>query len=527
MTLTKEAQADWDELQKLIPGVTKEDLQKFWKAEAAQEFSPDGFAAFHGLVMGLPLLPHIREVVEEIFIAYEENKGLVVELFRGAAKTTSITVAFTAYLLGNFPENSFLFVQVGDDSASDNSLQVADIIDNNPGWKMVFPDIVPDKDRGWGASGYEVKRSGLSYPEWRQLNAGRKDPSFLGVGYKSRAIIGKRPFGLILDDINDENNTTSERELRKVIKILTGTIFPAANQSKFRIVIGTPWAENDALHYCLTTEQFNHIKIPIRRDGKLTWPEMYDEKAVEKERKLAGEIEFARMYLLDLSKTKGLVLKKDWLQSWGWDDIIDKWPVLMGIDYTSTEDPRKMRGDYFVIAVGRVIPGNKGIVLEDGYRAKVSQADAEDAAYAWASKYPTLIGLGVEAIFSGKEFYNHLLNNANMRALGVVPMPVRFNKSKGYRYEKVLAPLFQKGRVRVSDAENDFLRNFRDEWINWQGDALEDQYHNDCLDAVYALLAQPAAQSYATPIGNINRKVTNPLFEKEKSKNPYAGFARN
>ena len=49
----------------------------------------------------------------------------------------------------------------------------------------------------------------------------------LGLGYKSRAIIGKHPTGvLLIDDIHDENNTRSGRELEMVRQVLAGTILP-------------------------------------------------------------------------------------------------------------------------------------------------------------------------------------------------------------------------------------------------------------------------------------------------------------
>jgi hypothetical protein len=65
-------------------------------------------------------------------------------------------------------------------------------------------------------------------------------------------------------------------------------------------------------------------------------------------------------------------------------------------------------------------------------------------------------------------------------------------KGKGHRFQKQLAPLFQMNRVWISDAQTEFMKTFKDEWVSWPDGA-----HDDTLDAVYyAVLA-------ATQMGNI------------------------
>jgi hypothetical protein len=510
---------------KMTPEERERNLLGLLTQIARLEFSMNSFEAYFELVFGMRLPKHMKdEVIPQIFDSYKNEKGTVVELFRGAAKTTVVTIGLGSYLIGKFPDKALLLIQVGDDIANDNSKQIADIIEHNRGFKSVFPHVVPDKTKGWGANGYEVKRTDISYEKWREINAKRKDPSLVGVGYKSSAIIGKRPWGLIVDDINNEMNTASERELIKVKKILTGTIFPAANQAKVRIFIGTPWTESDALHYALTTGEFDHIKIPVLREGVLSWPEIYNEKEVEKQKNYAGEIEFARMYLLDLEKTKGLVLKKEWLRYWPHDEINPDWMTFFGVDFTSTEDPTKEKGDFFALAVGKVIPGGKGMVITGGVRARVTQAEAENSVIAETARYPTLIQVGIEAIITGQMFYNNLLNNAELRASGVILDPIRFNKKKGHRYEVELAPMFQRGRVYLSDAENPFLREFKKEWISWQGDSLADLGHDDTLDAVYACVR--TAEQWITPITQMARRTANPFFTPKLEKNPFSRISR-
>jgi len=427
-----------------------------------------------------------------IYEARQQGKGIVVEAFRGSTKTTTVTNTFTAFRIGQEPHRANLLIQVGDDIATDNTGQIADIIANSPAWKAIFPYVVPDREKGWGAGGYEVKvtEEMMAYEDWRRQNSGRKDPTLLGVGYKSGEIIGKHPDGvLVVDDIHNEINTSSDREMSTVRKILTGTIFPTMTPDTWSIFIGTPWVENDCLHYALSTGEFEHMKTPVYRvvDGEVvyTWPEKFDEKEVSRQRNKAGEIEFARMFLLDLEAAKGVNLRSEWLHSYPAKEIDPSWPVIFGIDYASTADKLKDKDrDYFAMAIGRAIPGG-GLVVVDGVRRHLSKGEALDLVVSYWAVYPTLKRIGVENIGKGEEYYNDLLLTKDLN--GRVPplMPISHGRrSKGERFEKWLAPRFQAARIWISDADTPFLSEFRNEWLRWPlGE------HDDCLDAVYMMAA--------------------------------------
>jgi phage terminase large subunit-like protein len=431
----------------------------------------------------------------------------VVEAFRGSAKTTIVTQAFTLFRIGHEPERANLLIQVGDDIAKDNTSQMADVIANNPGWRVCFPNIVPDRERGWGDGGYEVKDDGVEYTEWRKRNAGRKDPTLVGLGYSSRSIIGKRPTGvMVVDDINDENNTSSSRESATTIKIVTSTLFPARTPETWTIFIGTPWTGNDVLSYVKATGEFVCIKTPILGvDGNSVWPERFRNEDIESQKKVSGSVEFARMYLLDLTAAGGVHLKKEWLHRYPAEKISSSWPCYFGVDYASTADRMKSADrDYFTIAVGRAIPGG-GIVLVDGFRDRLSQGEAEQKLKALAGIYsPALIG--VENVGKGEEFFGLMLRTSNLPL-----MPCHTGRrSKGARLEKQMAPLFEYSRAWVSDVETPFIQSFIEEWLEWPSGR-----HDDTLDAVYwmcyiaqgHLMPQPDSEEFG-----VKKRVDNSFF---------------
>jgi len=447
---------------------------------------PAGFARFYEMLYGRSLPRHaLRDWIRPLYRARKAGKGLVVFAFRGASKSTTLSIAFTAFRLGLHPDQSALLVQAADDQAADTAAQIADLIEHNPGWQAAFSTVTADRDAGWGVSGYEIMDTTVGYAQWRTRVARTKgkDPSFVGLGYKSRAIIGKHPTGLLLiDDIHDESNTRSARELETVVKILTGTILPTATADAWQIAVGTPWRDNDALAYLAATRRFYSVSTPILRFGRSTWGARFPGKRIRELRDLVGEAEFARMYLLDPKAAQGIHLKAEWLNEFPLEKVQPHWPVVMGVDYASTGDVLKSRDrDYFAVAVGRAIPGGGGIVLVDGIRARLSQGEAEEQLVELASRYPTLSGIGVEAVGKGEEYF-HLMQRSYLQ-LPLEKMEPGGLK-KGQRIEGGMGLMFQRHHAWIADVETPFLRAFREEWLAWPRGP-----HDDTLDATAWMLA--------------------------------------
>ncbi len=477
----------------LLEGKSEEQkltILRLLRAELARTLDDaEGYGHFFWSVFGKELPVHAQEWVRDIYDAHKAGKGKLTEAFRGSAKTTIVTIGFTLFRIGHNPERANLLVQVGDDIAEINTGQMADIIEHNPGWNLCFPDIVPDKQLGWSSSGYEVMDKRYDYSEWRRMNAGRKDPTLIGLGYRSASLIGKRPDGvLVIDDINDINNTESNKENEATLRVLTSTIFPAKTPKTWVTFIGTPWTERDVLAYVKATGEFICTKTPILdSEGNSVWPSRFSLADIESQKKLSGSIEFARMYLLDLTAAAGSHLKKEWLHRYPADKIFSSWPCYFGVDYASSAD-KKLKGDrdYFAVAIGRLLPGG-GIVLIDGYREKVSQGEAEQKLKALAEIYsPALIG--VENVGKGEEFYGLMLRTSNLPL-----MPCHTGrKSKGERLEKQMAPLFEYSRAWITDAETPFVQAFINEWLMWPN-----ADHDDTLDAVYWMCS--IAQGHLMP----------------------------
>ncbi len=484
--------------------------------------NPDGFDAFYSVIHNVQLPSHARVWIEEIYKARKDsNKGTVIEAFRGSTKTTTM-LTFVAFRIGLEPTRANLIVQVSDDSAKKNAATVAAIIEFNAGWKDFFSNVVPDKEAGWGGNGYEVMVTDYPYEMWRRLNSKRQDPTLFAGGRTSHALIGKHPDGVcLLDDLDDETTTRSMRETIKTADLLTGTIFPTYRPETWKITIGTPWTTKDVIHTVLATKRYNHCHTPVIEGSDLTWPDVFDEEEIENKRQESGEVEFQRMYMLNLEAAKGHILKKEWITYFAFEDIDMTWPRFMGVDYASTRDKLREGADrdFFAVFWGALHPMGY-LIIEDGYVAKISQAEAEKKIISLCTNSPYLKQVGVESIGKGEEFATLLMRAPVFMPIFPIPSHTGEARSKGGRFEKVLAKMFEFHRIRLSTRKTEALKTFEDQWVSWDG---TDTYHDDALDAVY-MLAKSAEGHVAIPQEQVSIEPNSPYFGKKKKKVDWSGM---
>jgi hypothetical protein len=495
------------------PADFKKDFLQYGYAQSARVTgdSPDGFALYYRVIYGNDLPKHARNWIEKIYQAKAEDRGALLWAFRGSWKTSTLTIAFGSYRIGCEPEKANLIVQVNDDSATKSAAAIANIIENNLGWAMVFPSVVPDKERGWSSTGYEVKDTRYSYEDWRGKNATRRDPTLVGFGIGSGSLIGRHPDGFcFLDDIHDEKNTVSPKERQSVTQVLKSTILPAIVEDETKaagnrlatwfVAVGTPWTEDDAYHYLKSTGEYEFLSTPALErcaDGegveitgkdmtitehtdlygwwRLNWPEHFSKRIVVSWRNKTGKREFARMYLLDLSASNETGLKYHLYPQEKIDFL--RWPGYGGADYASVIEKKKEDDpgrDYFAMAYTFKMPA-LGAVCYDGVFEQCTQADGEAHLKKAQGLFPGWQNTVVEGDGKGEEFITVVMRNPGLK---IVPMTTH-GKGKKARLERQLGPLLESGMLMVSDGDTPFLTALRkslDEYPNW---------HLDPIDALY------------------------------------------
>jgi hypothetical protein len=492
-----------EELEKLAAarGITKEQLAAARKnyqnlnpdekrrvdlaAMAAQvrllPISLEGYKLFYECIWGRKLQPYAEEWAD----IFAKDIWAILECHRGSGKTTDLTITFNAYCLGKEPWTSSLVLQASDPSAAKTVSTVADIAEYFEGWKACFPNIVPDKEKGWGAEGYYIKDTSAEYSEWLQKCAKdhMKDPSFIGLGISSTRIRGMHPKRLFVDDIHDEKNSTYPRERAGVTRAFMSNVWPILTKPDmagqvFCGVACTPFAEDDTYHVLADTGLFVKKTTPMfaysdtgkyELEGKridITWEEGFPLKRIEeiKSGYKKSRIEFAREYLCDLSAAKNMLYK--WY-SYPAEDVDWNAPMVGGVDYASVIRPTRDtegRLSHFAMAYTTKIPG--GAVVVGGIVEQVTQAQAETYVLSSQTRYPGYLRSVIESDGVGAQFIQLLSRNPQIRYL-----PKRTSEigrgSKEKRQYEVLSVALENATLRVSDADTPFLNCFRSYLMNY------------------------------------------------------------
>ena len=497
-----------------LSGKSIEELDKLQRAASMLAapnlpFSARGYKAHYSGIFTHQLPPFAWDWIQEFFEFYEKGvRRFGFKAHRGATKSTVWTIGFSTYILATHTADSILIVQKSDTAGGKTSAIIADTIEHNIGWRTMYPHLKPDKAKKWAFEGYDIVDTRIPYEEWRQkvLDRRTKDNSFVAYGWSNGGIVGMHPRWLFIDDILDEENTRSRREMQAVSDTMKGNVLQTLNrppdwdnvanwEEPVAIFSYTPWYADDFYAYIESTGLYHVMETPLiapsdeKEKGAFEWRGKYwacawdvrdPVKLVESKLAEWGEMDFARMQMLDLTRAEGINLKREWLHEFPYEKINPSWGTYMGVDYASSADKLKDgKNDYFTLAIGRVIPAG-GIVLVDGFRAKLSQGESEEKVKAIAALYPTLSLIGFEKLGKGYDSMWSLINSG----LPIIPCPREGEgkRSKGDRFERAggLGPLFQFSRAWISDLATPFLKAFRDEWAAWPNGT-----HDDTLDAVY------------------------------------------
>lgn len=537
--VTPEIKAQLAEMLRSMP--LEQLLSDDFKARAAlarENFNPLGYGHFFYCINGHELPPYAEnEWIPAIFAAKDDNTGLLLEAFRGSTKST-VGSTLDAFLLGHVPHGSGLIVGSNDDSANKISALIAAIIEYLPGWKAVFPNVTLDKDRGWGAKGYFIKDNSIPYDKWVEkcVHDHGRDASFMAAGVESSDIPGMHPsLFLHIDDIHDEKNTSSPRELAAVKAAVRKNILPTMSRPgprPFYHVDFTPWVKDDAYQIMVDTGVFRHIQTPLYReveagtDGAMIYEEKYvlfadwpghvnTEFADFWKKLLNDRATFHLMMLLDREGA----LKEKIFKYYPYRNAINPdWPLVAGVDYASVYQPTQGNpGGRSHFALCRAFKTPEGIVaIGDGVLVQCSQLEAEQYTLDTQVKYTGFQNVVVEMDGKGSDFFQLISRHPQMHA---VPKWTG-GKSKPERLYKGMSAWFEMGKVRVSEDETVFLnclRSFLDKFPNLDRHAPE----WDVADSVYyALLGMPDVLQ-VPDIGN-ELPDRNPI----QVKNPWAAAGR-
>jgi predicted phage terminase large subunit-like protein len=165
---------------------------------------------------------------------------------------------------------------------------------------LLVDDFGPFKEKGseWRADRFEVPSYDLAC-------------SALGRGQSPRGIKYRnyRPDFILIDDIDDNENSRSDRRVRQLIDWWNSELKPSTATEYKILFIGNKFNDNSLIGHFEKIKNIYKTRVNAFQDtGKVAWPERFTKDWLLKEKEIIGNIEFQREYMNNPVK-EGLLFK--------------------------------------------------------------------------------------------------------------------------------------------------------------------------------------------------------------------------
>lgn len=386
-----------------------------------------------------------------------------------SGKSEIVSRRFPAYLLGRYPDLSFIGTSYSSDLAGSFSKDVQRIMDE-PFFSDVFPDVHLPK-RGATGGGF-IRQSD------RFDIADHKGHYYtVGVG---GSLTGRGADILVIDDpIANEQQASSERVRDSIWNWYTSTAYTRLSPGGGLIVMATRWHCDDLIGRLLESqenggEKWQVINFPAiaehdeehRKAGEALHPERFSIESLNRIRTSVGERVWASLYQQHPVPDGGGLFKQDWIQFWSsetlpehFDSIVLSWD--MTFKQTATSD----------FVVGQVWGRRKAnFYLLDQVRDRMDFVRTKKAFLDLSERWPKALRKLVEDKANGPAIISALKETVP----GIVPVTPK--ESKEARASSV-TPLWEAKNVYLPppDSYPWVKRDFIPELLSFPAGAHDDQ----------------------------------------------------
>lgn len=234
-----------------------------------------GLAAFFNLVSasrGISLGPHHYPIVAGL--EDQRIKQMLTMIAPGAGKSILLSQLYPLWELGHDPSLTTLSISAGESLPKSFMSSMMQIIQHDPKWRELFPDVRPSPDLGWS-----IER-GLFVTGHHPADP---DASYKAFGLSSKMLTGAHARLHVYDDIHDEENaaTPEQREAvkRKYYSLLEGRADPRGVR---RIAVGRWWAKDDVYQEWIDSGDWVVLQLPAARPGEVRlWYDVFVPRGLE------------------------------------------------------------------------------------------------------------------------------------------------------------------------------------------------------------------------------------------------------
>ena len=270
---------------------------------------------------------------------FDVRKNLLLLLMpRGTFKSSVVTIGFTLQFLLNEPNARIL---IDSETFSKSKAFLREIIghlEGNNKYREIFKSV-------HGMYPFETKSKARLWTDSELIlpcrTRDRKEPTISCAGIDVTKN-GMHYDLIIADDLHSETNVTNKEQIQKVIdhyKLAFSLLDPGCPM----IVIGTRWDYNDLYQHIIDyeSEDFNILKkSAYNEDGSLLFPEVLNEKELDKIKRRQGSYIFSCQYLNEPVSDEFATFKRDYIVHKRWDEVRGRpmnWYLMVDPSYT---DPR-------------------------------------------------------------------------------------------------------------------------------------------------------------------------------------------
>jgi hypothetical protein len=242
----------------------------------ASRTEPGSFADFCAYVYRLRVDEHHALWCDALEgVARGEISKLLLIAPPGHAKSTYTSIAFPTWQAGVNYRDSLICVTTTDPLSKLYGDTVKSVIEDSPGFERVFPDVKPDKKRGWSQDGLFLRGPLKRRPEQKDATI-----TFVGAG---GGVIGRRADGVVIDDVVDEATARSEILLGQRKTWIARTIFSRLQGSPkgWRVIAGTLWTEDDVVDTAMRTGEYVTVHMTARSPGSLVSADVWIPNGVQ------------------------------------------------------------------------------------------------------------------------------------------------------------------------------------------------------------------------------------------------------
>ena len=252
---------------------------------------------------------------------YKENRRMCICLPRGWLKTTICSQAYPLWRAIRDPNVRILITQNTHTNAVSKIKVIKAIVEGNPLFRILFPELLPTSQCTWKAESLELHRTSTGEAE------GTFDAAGTGTQLTSRhynVIIEDDTVAPDFNDLGEQNLAPTKEQVTQAIGYHRLMPPLLVDQGKDQIiVVGTRWFEKDLISWVGQNEKYYKSYFRACREndkgeadehGKITYPERFDEGVLNELRVALGPYIFSCLYFNKPVRSDDMIFHLDWFQ---------------------------------------------------------------------------------------------------------------------------------------------------------------------------------------------------------------------